>query len=156
MAEAQILTFALALAAFMSAEAELSDVSGLRPLFVNQLNETSSTLLASPPSPASVVHVYAGTIDYLPIVQASVQCKTIAIAGNDSGGFTRAGDLHSTLVDAAGIPLRGVPIDGFLIQGVLGLQVPTMVSRDDKGRAEIVFNFDCQFIAGDYTASEQS
>ena len=59
----------------------------------------------------------------------------------------RAQLLHGALTDDDGRPLRMASLETFRINGIVNLRGPSVIGRDDKGRVEIVSNFDAEFLA---------
>lgn len=146
MAQIDFDLFLQSLAKFMAAEAEVEHESAPRALWLYDLVESSSTLQESPPSPASVLNSYGGSIGYVPVPHLLVQCETTGLAGDKQSAMTRAQLLHGTLLNENGRPLRMQTIEGFRINGILNLQPPTPVEMDGNDRLIVIFNFECEFV----------
>lgn len=102
------------------------------------------------PDPYSVLRPYDGQVPWVPVLQISLQIMTVG-TGNDAC-LNRARSLFNTLLDAQGRPLRMQVIPAasggpsYRINGV-DPTVPGLIGRQERGRAEVVFNARVKVIA---------
>ncbi|MGB7157119.1 MAG: hypothetical protein WBD40_03570 [Tepidisphaeraceae bacterium] len=140
MANVSVDNFMGVLAAYMAAAAGVEHAGTPRALWLYKAVEGPGVCAAT----WSVLAPYAGAIGYVPVLVSSIQCKTI---GEDQAAIAQAQALYASLLDANGRPLRRKDLAGHRVLGVMELQAPAVIGRDEKKRAEVVFNFDAQVVA---------
>lgn len=127
------------LAAYLAAQASLEYSSTPRAVWGHSAVEADAA------DPYSVVKVYGGETPWVPAARASVQVKTVGTHVADA--MQQAGKLYAGFLDANGRPARNVVIlaPAGAVAGIRMLaadpkQPPSFLSRDERGRAEVVFN----------------
>lgn len=97
----------------------------------------------------SVLSDYDGNEQtYLPIRHLAIQCETLAMPTESSGGAViakrRAEVIHARLTTDKG-PLREQLINGFVIKAIRKLSPPRLIRVEANGLARVSFNFDAEF-----------
>jgi hypothetical protein len=102
--------------------------------------------------PYSVIRLYGGETPWVPAARASVQIKTVG--KSVAASMAQAGKLFNGFLDANGRPARNVVIlaassngAGVRLVAADPKQPPSFLSRDERGRAEVVFNVDLRVTA---------
>jgi hypothetical protein len=150
-------SFLTELATFMAATASpaIQFAGTPRGLFVTELVEKDSTLARTiaeaSRKPASVLSIFDGSIEYVPVPHVMVQCMTTALENDPTSGLRQAQKLHGALLDADERPLRNkvLPVSGsplFRLSGILNLRSPQQVGRDASDRVMVSFNFEVKFV----------
>jgi hypothetical protein len=133
--------FADRLCAFLAAAAGAAYTSVPRAVWRHSAVEADAA------DPYSVVKIYGGEIPWV-----SVQVMTVGTSV--AAAFGQAGKLLNGLLDAAGRPMRMVVIQaagggaaGIRVNAAMPRQPPSLIGRDERGRAEVVFNVDLAVVS---------
>lgn len=133
--------FADKLAAWMAAAVPIEYAGVPRALWLGQAAEVEGSIA----DPYSVLSVYPGAdLPWVAVPAASIQVKTV---GEDAAAWARAVALFNTLFEADGRPRRNLTLTGYRVLGFLTPRAPGQIGRDDRRRAEVVFNFDALYHA---------
>jgi hypothetical protein len=131
-----LVNFMDSLASFIAQATGLSYANKPRAIWRNQAEEADAA------TPFSVLRCYDGSVDFVPLPTPSIQVETI---GSNDAAVNQAVAIYRSLCDANGRPLRMATISNrWRINGVKSLRMPGLVGVDEKDRAKVVFNFDCE------------
>lgn len=139
-------TFLTELATFLATAAALQYAGVPRQLWTGAADESHVPQDGQGrPGVYSELRAYDGSVSTIGLPTAAVQCRTVGY--HDGSTKARAHALMNCLLDAEQKkPLRNKTLSTLRILGVLNLRGPSLTGRDEKGRIEIVFNFDAQYL----------
>lgn len=130
------------LAAYMAGAASLAYTGTPRAVWAHAAVDRDAAAVYS------VLRQFGGAVPWVPVAEAEVQVRTTALNGNVTGAFAQATALFGSLFDASGRPLRNAmiltsatPGAGIRLNAADCRQPPGFVDFDDRGRANVVFNF---------------
>jgi hypothetical protein len=95
--------------------------------------------------PYTLLRIWGGPVrSILPMPRVSIQAATKATA--DAKAWEQIEKVFAAVCDNAGRPKIEWAIEGYTVKGIIGLRPPGQIGRDDRGRVELVFNFDAAFV----------
>jgi hypothetical protein len=132
-------SFLIALATWMAGRAGVEFSDTPRALWVNVAVEEAAT------DPYSVLRVYGGDLNQVPVPRVSIQCRTVGSSGD--AAWARAVALFNTLLDADSAPIRMTAISSaWRINGVFVTSSPAAIGVDENKRTQWIFNVDVEFV----------
>jgi hypothetical protein len=136
-------TFLDELIARTAAAASLEYAATPRAIWKSEAVEGSNALGQFAADPYSVLRLYAGGREFLPVYKPAIQVMTVGTS--PAAAWAQCQAIFDSLIDAGGLPLRMVSLTHYRILGVF-LRPLISLGKDERGRSRVAFNFDCDAV----------